>query len=93
MLHFDNLLTPAAIARQPASNETSRVVFCNHTWGESKKEITSETSETIALVGPTSEDVPLLLIYFLGWNKASIALAGSLPRISLTRASTSVSVN
>jgi hypothetical protein len=64
MLHFDKRLIPATIARQPASNETSRVVFCNHTWGESKKETTRETRETTALVGPTSEVVPPLLIIF-----------------------------
>lgn len=52
------------MAIKPAQRETSRVRFWSQTWVESKNETTKETSETIALVGPTSEDIPPLLIIF-----------------------------
>jgi hypothetical protein len=42
--------------------ETNKVRFWSQTWGESKKLMIREINDTIADVGPTSEDVPWLLI-------------------------------
>jgi hypothetical protein len=51
------------MAIRPAMRDTSRVMFCNHTWVELKKETIKVTNETMALVEPTSAlDTTWLLI-------------------------------
>jgi hypothetical protein len=52
------------MAIKPAHMDTSNVRFCIQMCGESKNEITRDSNDTTAEVGPTSEDVPLLLMIF-----------------------------